>query len=337
MSKAPLSLERAKLVTHMAAVVFGTGEIHEQVLEVLNRKDPEGTFQTFSVADFLRYLSKTSLPDAWDSAVQIDQLLQAMARERLLMETLTGAIASPVFSRRYMLVEGITTRQAQGCLWMTPVLKVPLLMDALQGSLIHLTGRNPDGDVRGGTGLALSTQHILTARHVIDDMELDDTLVVPQPGGATTEVRVIDQRWHETHDLAIIIVDNSDAELAPVRGLVTRDPTWSDTINLFGYAPVPTSLSADPAVQTGEVVNPSVTTYDGSTVFLYSAVARPGDSGGPIFARDGRMIGMVTKELSRKDTEFTPAPFYAGLPARVIHACLADLALNGLLAAENWE
>jgi len=46
---------------------------------------------------------------------------------------------------------------------------------------------------------------------------------------------------------------------------------------------------------------------------------------------------MVTRELSHQGSEFTPASFYAGLPAHVIHACLEDLGVSDLLVEETWE
>lgn len=337
MSKNPLPLEEAKNVLRTAAAVFGSGAFHEQVLEVLQKHDPPETLVPFSVADLIRYLSKTTWPGAWPWANQIDHLLQIMAHEGVLTQMTTGATRSPVLSRRYLLMSGLTRGQAPGDLWMTPILRVPLLVDAVQSSLIHLTGRTIEGDVRGGTGFALSPRHILTARHVIDDMTLDATIVVPQLAGDSAQVSVVKEDRHPNHDLAVVTIDGSVAELIRPRGLVTRDPGWSDTIYLLGFPPIPTSIAAATTVQKGEVVNPAITTYDGADLFLYSAVARPGNSGGPIIGLDGRLIGMVTRELSHQGFELTPASFYAGLPAHVMHTCLEDLGVGDLLIEESWE
>lgn len=80
---------------------------------------------SFSVSDFIGYLTKTTWP-AWSWAVQIDYLLQAMARERVLVEITSGPEQSPVSSRRYLLMDGLTRAQATGDLWMAPILGVPL-------------------------------------------------------------------------------------------------------------------------------------------------------------------------------------------------------------------
>ncbi len=56
-------------------------------------------------------------------------------------------------------------------------------------------------------------------------------------------------------------------------------------------------------VQRGEVVNPAAETpaaggLPRQKTFLYSAIARPGNSGGPIVAHDGRVIGLVVEDSS---------------------------------------
>lgn len=77
-----------------------------------------------------------------------------------------------------------------------------------------------------------------------------------------------------------------------------RDPAWGDTATVLGYPPVPqvrdqAEGSPNLIVQGGEVVNPAATGLFGEPLFLYSAIARPGNSGGPIVAQDGRVIGLV--------------------------------------------
>ena len=240
-----------------------------------------------------------------------------------------------MFGSRYVAFDGLTRGQARGNLWMTPLLGAPLLVRETASSLVQLTGRDEQGDVRSGTGLALDPTHILTAKHVVEDMVIDETLTVPNTAVGTAEVRVVDTLPHPDHDLAIIVTAGEVDSLTPVPGLVSCDPDWSDSLYVLGYPPVPMSAAAELTVQSGEVVNPILSTYDGAELFLFSAVARPGNSGGPIVGGDGRLRGMVTQELSLQAAS-SPAPFYAGVPAKVIHACLADLEMAHLLRAETW-
>jgi S1-C subfamily serine protease len=116
--------------------------------------------------------------------------------------------------------------------------------------------------------------------------------------------------------------------------------------------------------QRGEVVNPSIeTSATGAAprqkTFLYSAIARPGNSGGPIIAQDGRVIGLVVDHTEEpqstnldaaegegseaKDDSQTQRragkppgpPFYRGVPTNQIMRALEDLDFGGLAIVED--
>ena len=85
-------------------------------------------------------------------------------------------------------------------------------------------------------------------------------------------------------------------------------------------------------VQRGEVVNPAVKSQQDEQFFLYSAIARPGNSDGPIVAQDGRVVGLVTHDLP--DAKQKASPFYRGVPAGEIRRALSDLGAGGLI---RWK
>lgn len=84
---------------------------------------------------------------------------------------------------------------------------------------------------------------------------------------------------------------------------------------------------------------------------LFSAIARPGNSGGPIVAHDGRVIGIVFQESSHASStgpgtdasesdetssELTaPAPFYRGIPASELMRALDDFGLRQIATFED--
>ncbi|OBF72670.1 hypothetical protein A9X06_28140 [Mycobacterium sp. 852002-51759_SCH5129042] len=138
--------------------------------------------------------------------------------------------------------------------------------------------------------------------------------------------------------------------------MVFRDPVWADETYIFGYRRVPMTaemsltvqrgevvdLPARFAVQRGEVVNPSIPmmTPDRDPAFLYSAIARPGNSGRPIVAADGRVIGLVVEDSAdtlSSDGAPVSAPFYRGIPSGQILRALNELGFTDLARPETWD
>jgi len=115
---------------------------------------------------------------------------------------------------------------------------------------------------------------------------------------------------------------------------VFRDPAWADDTYVFGYPRVPTSVDADLVVRTGEVVNPAITSWRGDEYFLYSAITRPGNSGGPIVAHNGRVLGIVAHEALYKRQSGNP--FYRGVPAHTVVTALEGFGLGDLAKLEDW-
>jgi S1-C subfamily serine protease len=80
-------------------------------------------------------------------------------------------------------------------------------------------------------------------------------------------------------------------------------------------------------------------------VFLTSAIERPGNSGGPIVARDGRVVGLVVDHtrsgMSGSGAE-APAgdgtpPFYRGIPAGEVVRAIEEIGFKGIAVMEELE
>jgi S1-C subfamily serine protease len=145
-----------------------------------------------------------------------------------------------------------------------------------------------------------------------------------------------------------------------------RNPRWGDAAYVFGYPRVQRTTEDDitmhsgrvvnPAedvrklkFEPGEVVNPGKVVYDPPErrkVFLYSSTTRPGNSGGPIVAADGSVIGLVVEHsapaktsdvnATSDDDKPSSAPFYFGIPSSEVMRALKQLDFSGLALFEDW-
>jgi hypothetical protein len=330
-----LTLQQLIDLSHFALRFFAP-QNHPHFTDVLGIRRDGNSITPLAVKDLMKYLREQAGWSEIDtSTFEVQRLLESLAVHQLLVDM--GNVGSPVMGKHYYSFVGLG-HQAHGDLWLGPVLGAEVIVHSVRQSVVHLLGLTADGDEHGGTALAVSERHMLTAKHVLEDMTLKPEQLLPSlDRSARRSVRVVDAAKHDRHDLAVLTIANDGPPLVPVRGLVTRDANWADPVFLMGFPLVPGSLHPVLTVQGGEVATPSVETYDGADLFLYSAIARPGNSGGPIFGADGHLLGLVTRELFQEPVSgrIPPPPFYAGLPASVIQEGLADLGFKGLIYAEQ--
>lgn len=316
-----------------AARFFGTDqELRRTVQAEQGIAAPEGSFVPFSVMQFNRYLDERHIESTGRRANDIEAMLGRMASAGILFD----AGIDPhglLMARRYVLGASLTAQQRRGVLWLAPIIGPELVISVMEPSLAHITGVDSKGDVHSGSGLLIDSQHVITAAHVVTDMTLDDVVHFSGEYEATVDDVLL---CDEQRDVAVVRVTLPRAvERTVVGGLTFRDPEWADQVMVMGFPPVPTTLAAHLTVQTGEVVNPSVGTTANGEWFLYSAVARPGNSGGPIVAADGRVLGLVTREFS-DEAKKAGSPFFAGIPTSSIADAFEEGSLSGLLPIEQW-
>lgn len=190
------------------------------------------------------------------------------------------------------------------------------------------------GDNHIGSGLLISTNHILTCLHVVEGVEIKEVLV--------KEEQYAIRNIYKSDSKDIAVIEILDCPLNPENDVVFSSGQVLDTILTFGYPPISRIRETPLIVQKGEI-NAISTNYNGDKCLIYSSVVRPGNSGGPIFSDKGYFVGMVTEHLERKtsiNTIFVDkdnsveeqiqslcdqinmipqvVPFYAGLTAREI-------------------
>jgi serine protease Do len=138
-----------------------------------------------------------------------------------------------------------------------------------------------------GSGVIVSSDGlILTALHVVSD---STKAVVILPDGR--RLQAAGKGIDRDHDLALIKIDAHDL---PAVQLSTVSPKVGQEVMMIGH-PLGLALS----VTTGHVnaVNFKFASKEG--LILTDAVVNHGNSGGPLFTLDGRVIGILSQSVDK--------------------------------------
>ncbi|WP_158619320.1 serine protease [Pseudomonas sp. v388] len=306
--------------------IFFSPMRYDENRHALAAPETPGETRPFSVQQFLTYLEQTNIfPNAMQFIPQVKGVLDAMEREGILVAMGNGPfVAAPKF---YYTMKFLSKREESGHAWLTPALGPDYLYWHFGPHTVHLIGDN-DGQERGGTGWIISDRHVLTCAHVIGDM---DVRPIQHVKGRDCAVRCTYQ--HPTIDVGVVEFEEPCLQSDTTIGF--RDPVIGEQLFVLGYPPVPMSSEAPLILQGGEVVNESIADYQRRQVFLYSAIARPGNSGGPIVARTGHILGIVTED--RYDPERPQVQFFAGISTSTITRALSELPVDVELPLETYE
>ena len=300
---------------------------YERVSTAIERPPTPGRTEPLEGGDFLKYLEKTGiLPDSRKYASRIRDLLDKLEAAGLL--TFMGHGRDVQVGKRYYFMKELTSLERKGLLWTAPALGPEFLHSVYSHITVQITGLNTIGDVHAGTALAIAPNWLLTCAHVITDMRIND-----EQSFLGRLHRVVQTLTHESVDVGLIQVE---PDLSVIDSLAFREPVLSEALFTFGFPHVP--LAREPALvmQRGEVTSTNVTLLDGRDVFLYSAIARPGNSGGPILSESGHVLGIVTEQLERQGMAHA-LPFHAGVATSNIASAIADIQPSLKLPVENYE
>lgn len=259
-------------------------------------------------------------------------LIQRLVREGLLTPAGSNGRSSPPLDACYWAMYALTAHQKRGLAWLTSVLGWQHLLHVASHQVCLIEGTTQSGDVRAGSGLILASGHVITNKHVVTDMNPHVVYV------ADREIGIEAFRSHPTQDVAIVYPTEPPG--VPDAGISFREHRSVEPILVVGYPTVPTARSVGLTVQTGETCAAVVEDFSGCRNLLFSAIARPGNSGGPVFARDGRVIGLVARSLERPREvadAMTPLPFFAAVPARDVRDAIADIDPALPFPWETWD
>lgn len=280
-----------------------------------------------SSGDFPKYLeAKRIVENPMRFADRIRQLLDRMAATGLLVDM--GYGSSIMLPKMYYFIKELTNLQKNGVLWLAPAIGDDFLYRTLSPAIVHITGVNQCGDACGGSGIVFDRHHILTCAHVVRDMHLIGRQVFQG-----IECVIDSFTCHEKEDIAVVRVSKS---LNVPLGLSFSPPTIAQSVLSLGYPKIPFVREAALIMQKGEVTNEFATTLDGHCVFLYSAIARPGNSGGPVVSTDGHIVGMSMQDLTLNTDGRQFSPHFAGIRSDLIAQCVSDLKLGVQIPFETY-
>lgn len=311
------------------------------VCEVIGKSPAENTILPMSGHDFLQYLDKLGILNepAGRYIYHIRHLLDRMASSNILVDMGSSDANLVMIPKSYYALSEVSNIRAQGSLWLARALGGRFVHHQASPSIVQITGKTTRGDARAGSGVVFDPHHILTCKHVVTSMEVDGTQKFQ---GREFTVNQGSIYKSETADIAVIRVD---APMRPVPGLAFLAPIVAQTVYTFGYPKIPNVRPRLPntdeaylVMQSGEVTNEHVVASDGAELFLYSAISRPGNSGGAIVSDDGYVVGIVTELTDgRYDGEDVFSPHYAGIPAHAIANAIREMGLDVDIPYETFD
>lgn len=323
---APFTLQERVLITPLALSFFSPMN-YKGMCITIEKTPSQNSIEPLRARDFIHYLEKSGcLPEAGRYTQRINELLANLVNHNLLKEM--GKDNDVYCGTSYYFLSELTNRQKENFLWLAPALGSEFIYDVYSRATIQITGKTSNGDVHAGTGIIIAPNWILTCAHVLNDMNLDSTQF-----HFDAQNQVKNTYKHDLIDVGFI---EMEIAMHVLHKPAFRDPIITETVFTLGFPRIPLSKNPALIMQRGDVTNPNITLFDNTTVFLYSATARPGNSGGPIISESGHIVGIVTKELSEK-SEYFPMPFHAGIKTNEIIQAIKDLNIPIELSVESYE
>ncbi|WP_332852672.1 S1 family peptidase [Duganella sp. S19_KUP01_CR8] len=288
---APFTVEQRTTIA-VAATNFFSVQDPNEIYSILGKSRQGNTIQPLSGFEFLTYLdAKGILPEARRYQYIIGRLLDALEAAGWL--TFMGVSHSTMLPKTYYSMKQATNIEGRGLYMLAQPLGVDFLHRLIEPNLIHITG-TLKGDVHAGTGILIDKNIILTCAHVINDMKLDEALTI-----RGVSHRVKREVTHQDIDVGLIYLDGQADNNTGALPFV--EPELGMNVAIFGYPKIPIARTAPLTLQKGEVTCAEIYTVFSQRLFLFSAIARPGNSGGPILSTSGQFLGLVSQDVTLDD------------------------------------
>lgn len=326
---APLGIE-LRLNLALAAIKFFDPGNYRQNCEILGKAPDRNAIPPLDAFDFLAYLKNESILQEPNRYVHhIRHLLEQMASTDILIDMGRGSISFPLLPKSYYFLKELTKLQQSGLFWLAPVLGADFIFHYAASGIVQIAGTKESGDKHAGTGIIFHPHYILTCRHVVCDMQVNSKQTFQGIECTIEESRI---RTHPEVDVAVIHLPQ---RLQPIPGLAFLSPIIAQSVFTLGYPKIPFTQEPVLTMQPGAVTSESVTAFSGEDLFLYSAIARPGNSGGPIISSEGYIVGITSEDLTYKNDAFSP--HYTGIPSHELAKAVDDLGIGVQIPLERFK
>lgn len=291
-----------------------------------------------SVQDFIAYETKVNKfgKDAFTYLVHINRFIRKLCSDTLLNPVTSFDGGLPMMGDKYVSFfmpkeedywRRITTYASY--------LGLDYVRERVSPYTVLFDVTDETGDHHTGSGTLLSSNIILTCKHVVDKYNINGVFINDKP------YDLVDIKLSDNKDIALVQV--LQCKLDPSNDIILGTGSVLEQIITFGYPPIPMLQETPLSVQRGEI-NAISKDYNGDEHLIYSSIVRPGNSGGAIISEKGLFVGMVTEHLERKTSDNTISvdaklplneqiqslsdqinripqlvPFYAGISAKEIY------------------
>ena len=214
----------------------------------------------------------------------------------------------------------------------TPLSNIELVR-RVKPALAKIIVTDSDGGSASGTGFVVHSDGlVVTNRHVVDDASTVSVLM-HAPDGSVTEFagRVLGRGI--LADLAVIRLPAGRTYTALSRGN-SDDVVQGDEITAWGYA-LGSFLGDDPTLTRGSISSTN-RVFDDTKYLQTDASIAPGNSGGPVVDRFGRVVGVNTAGLVQILDDGTRVPIpgiYLAIASNEVSSRLNAMAAGGPASA----
>lgn len=329
---APWGLDSRLKLTAFACDFFNANKLPANYARIGKKLPKGGNPEPLTVNDLLKYLDVVGAFPKPPNALRVARIVERMASNNLLLRIGHAGRSIGGLDDHFLYLPTLWDAQ-RGLFRLVPVIGPEYLYQLCAPGLVHITGTNKAGDAVAGTGLVIHPSYVLTCRHVVSDMTVDKKQWFQgQEYAVNNKVMYV----HSEVDVAAVRVQG--APLTPLNGALFKVPIVAQTVYTLGYPKLPGLRDAAVTMQQGAVTNESVTSLAGESLFLYSAISRPGNSGGPVVSEDGYIVGLSIVDATaeyHQDKSFSP--HYAGIPSQVVVSAVESLGLGIELPFEEYE